>query len=152
MKTKDLFITDFFNPVFQTMFKKYFSEIGVRVEDWEGLWSEMNNKNGGNSAYIRICDNEPAGFIQFTDITLESWFLKERLGFIREFWVDEKFRKRGYGTELLCLAEKYFTDNGIRRVVLTPEENERLFYLKRGYVTDYNFEAKNQIEVFAKEL
>ncbi|MDE7280550.1 MAG: GNAT family N-acetyltransferase, partial [Ruminiclostridium sp.] len=92
------------------MFKKYFAEIGVNVRDWEGLFSEMNTNNGGNMAYIRQSGNEPLGFIQFTFITLEGWFFKEKLGFIREFWVAEKFRKQGHGTELLSLAEKYFKD------------------------------------------
>lgn len=150
--TKDLFITDFSNPIFQNIFKEYFAELGIEVKDWEGLFSEMNTQNGGNCAYIRTCDNEPIGFIQFTAVTLENWFLKERLGFIREFWVAEKFRKQGHGDEMLSLAEKYFKDNNICRTVLTAEEKERQFYLNRGYGTDPNIEVKNQIEVFAKSL
>lgn len=152
MTAKNLFITDFSDPVFQSMFKKYFAEIGMNVKDWDGLFEEMNTQNGGNCAYIRMCDNEPVGFIQFTAVTLENWFLKERLGFIREFWVEEKFRRQGHGTVMLYLAEKYFKDNNIRRTVLTAEEKERQFYLNRGYSVDRNAEAKNKIEVFAKTL
>lgn len=152
MITKDLLISDFSDPVFQSMFKQYFAEIDVKVNDWEGLWEEMNTQNGGNTAYIRTCDNEPAGFIQFTEVTLENWFLKERLGFIREFWVAEKFRKQGQGTELLYLAEKYFKDKGIRRVVLTAEENEQQFYLNRGYRICENIQAKNGIAVSVKDI
>ena len=149
MITKDLLISD---PVFQSMFKQYFNEIDVKVNDWEGLFSEMNTQNGGNTAYIRTCDNESAGFIQFTEVTLENWFLKERLGFIREFWVAEKFRKQGQGTELLYLAEKYFKDKGIRRVVLTAEENEQQFYLNRGYRICENIQAKNDMAVSVKDI
>lgn len=152
MITKDLLITDFSDPVFQNMFKRYFAEIDVKVNDWEGLWEEMNTQNGGNTAYIRTCDNEPVGFIQFTEATLENWFLKERLGFIREFWVAEKFRKQGQGTELLYLAEKYFKDKGISRVVLTAEENEQQFYLNRRYMICENIKAKNGMAVSVKDI
>lgn len=152
MITKDLLISDFSDPVFQSMFKQYFAEIDVKVNDWEGLFSEMNTQNGGNTAYIRTCDNEPAGFIQFTEVTLENWFFKERLGFIREFWIAEKFRKQGQGTELLYLAEKYFKDKGIRRVVLTAEENEQQFYLNRGYRICENIHAKNNMAVSVKDI
>ncbi len=107
----------------------------------------MNTNNGGNMAYIRQCENEPLGFIQFTFITLEGWFFKERLGFIREFWVAEKFRKQGHGTEMLSLAEKYFKDSGIRRIVLTAEENEQQFYLNRGYTICECISAKNNKEL-----
>lgn len=152
MNTKDLLITDFFNPVFQNMFKEYFSELNVSVNDWNGLWTEMNTQNGGNAAYIRTSDNEPLGFIQFTEITLENWFFKEKLGFIREFWVAEKFRNKGNGTALLYLAEKYFKDSGIKRIVLTPDDNEQRFYLNRGYRIFENIQAKNAIAVFEKEI
>ena len=152
MTTKDLLISDFTNSNFQTMFKKYFAEIGVNVKDWEGLFLEMNTNNGGNMAYIRQCENEPLGFIQFTFITLEGWFFKERLGFIREFWVAEKFRKQGHGTELLSLAEKYFNDSGIHRIVLTAEENEQQFYLNRGYTICEYISAKNNMAVSVKNI
>ncbi len=152
MTTKDLLISDFTDPKFQIMFKKYFAEIGVNVKDWEGLFSEMNTNNGGNMAYIRQCENEPLGFIQFTFITLEGWFFKERLGFIREFWVAEKFRKQGHGTEMLSLAEKYFKDSGIRRIVLTAEENEQQFYLNRGYTICECISAKNNMAVSVKDI
>lgn len=152
MTTKDMLITDFSEPLFQVMFKKYFAELGINVKDWDGLWKEMNAQNGGNTAYIRLCENEPIGFIQFTPIILEGWFIKEKLGFIREFWIDEKFRKLGHGTELLSLAEKYFKDNGIHRIVLTAEKNEQSFYLKRGYKICKAMEAKNEMAVSVKDI
>lgn len=152
MNTNDLLINDFTDPVFQAMFKEYFAEIGVNVKDWEGLWEEMNTQNGGNSAYIRTCKNKPVGFIQFTAITMDSWFLKERWGFIREFWIAKGFRRQGHGTELLSLAEKYFKDEGIHRIVLTAEENEQQFYLNRGYKICESIEAKNKIAVSVKDI
>ena len=112
----------------------------------------MNTQNGSNLAYIRLSGNESVGFIQFTFITLENWFFKEKLGFIREFWVDEKFRKQGHGGELLSLAEKYFRDRGIHRIILTPDENEQRFYFNRGYSICEYIEAKNDMAVAVKEI
>lgn len=152
MVTKDLLISDFTDPLFQAMFKEYFAEIGISVRDWNGLFTEMNTQNGGNTAYIRLCENEPLGFIQFTFISLEGWFFKESLGFIREFWVAEKFRKQGHGTELLSLAEKYFKAAGIHRIVLTAEEKEQQFYLNRGYTVCEYIAAKNNSAVSVKDI
>ncbi len=54
-----------------------------------------NDKHGKNFAYVRIDDNgETVGFIQFTAITMNSWFFSTDMGFIREFWVNEKYRKQ----------------------------------------------------------
>lgn len=152
MNTNDMLITDFKNPVFQAMFKNYFAEIGMEIKDWDGLWEEMNGQEIENLAYIRTCDKEPAGFIQFTAVTFESWFFKEKAGFIREFWVSEKFRGKGFGTELLLLAEKYFKDKGINRVLLTAEENEQEFYINRGYSISGSIEAKNGMAVSVKDI
>ena len=152
MITKELLISDFDNSLFQAMFKKYFAELEISVGDWEGVFSEMNTQNGSNLAYIRLSGNESVGFIQFTFITLENWFFKEKLGFIREFWVDEKFRKQGHGGELPSLAEKYFRDRGIHRIILTPDENEQRFYFNRGYSICEYIEAKNDMAVAVKEI
>lgn len=150
--TKDIFITDFFNPMFTDMFKLYFSELGMDIKDWNGLFEEMNTRNGGNCAYIRVCGDNPIGFIQFTAVTLENWFFKERLGFIREFWVQKELRRQGHGSALCSLAEKYFFDNGIRRIVLTAEEKEKEFYFKRGYRVCGGIEAKNDMDVWVREI
>ena len=123
MNTNDMLITDFKNPVFQAMFKNYFAEIGMEIKDWDGLWEEMNGQ-----------------------------VFQGKAGFIREFWVAEKFRGKGFGTELLLLAEKYFKDKGINRVLLTAEENEQEFYINRGYSISGSIEAKNGMAVSVKDI
>ena len=47
----DRLITDFRDSAFREAFRKYFREMGVSVEDWEGLFREMND--GGNEAIVR---------------------------------------------------------------------------------------------------
>lgn len=148
---KDYYVTDFLNPLFQAAFKEYFSELGVNVKDWEGLFREMNNDEG-TAAYLRTEENgSVVGFVQFQMGEMKHWFFSESIGFIREFWVSEKFRGQGHGTALLKLAEKYFLESNICKAILTTDTTPE-FYLKRGYIKDCSYQAKNEDEVFVKLL
>ena len=150
-KYRDVLISDFTDAGFTEAFKRYFGELGISVEDWDGLFAEMNGTEG-NRAYVRYDENgEAVGFIQFVAIELENWFFCERLGFIREFWISGEYRKMGHGSELLGLAERYFSDNGIRKVILTTDTAPE-FYEAKGYKRDGSFTAKNKDDVFVKEL
>ena len=150
-KYKDVLISDFTDDGFMQAFKRYFGELGISVEDWNGLFAEMNGTEG-NRAYVRYNENgEIVGFIQFVAVELENWFFRERLGFIREFWVSSEYRKMGHGSELIGLAERYFADNGIKKVILTTD-TAHSFYETKGYRKDDSFTAKNNDDVFVKEL
>ena len=52
-----LVVDDFSHVIFQNAFKQYFEELGIKVNDWEGLFEEIT-KEGGNKAYIRINEDE----------------------------------------------------------------------------------------------
>ena len=148
---RDVLITDHTEPLFAEAFKLYFGELGISVEDWDGLFAEMNGAEGTRS-YVRYIGNgEVVGFIQFVAVELENWFFRERLGFIREFWVSGEYRGMGHGSELLGLAERYFADNGIRKVILTTGTAPE-FYEAKGYKKDGSFTAKNKDNVFVKEI
>lgn len=146
---ENLFITDFENPCFTQAFKTYFSELGIRIKNWDKLWEEMNSDS--NFAFIKVIDNRKAlGFIQCQIIKSQSWFFEEKCGFIREFWVDKEHRNLGYGSELLSLAENYFYENNIKRYILTTDTAEN-FYIKNGYKKRTDIIAKNKMTVFVKE-
>lgn len=150
-KYRDVLITDHTDVRFMEAFKQYFRELGVFVQDWDGLFKEMNGTEG-NRAYVRYSENDEAiGFIQFIPIELTNWFFNEKLGFIREFWVRKEYRRMGHGSELLELAERYFTENGIRKAVLTTNTASG-FYEAKGYKKDGSFTAKNKNDVFVKKL
>lgn len=143
-------ISDFSHPLFQTAFRQYFSELGCSIRDWDGLFQEMND--GGNAAFVRAAaDGTVIGFIQFCPLECSSWFFQETLGFIREFWVAEGFRKRHHGTALINLAEKHFMDNGIYTSILTTDTAAD-FYQRHGYIRAIGCKAKNKDEVFVKHL
>lgn len=150
----DALISDFADPVFQAAFRQYFAEIGIDVKDWDGLFREMNEGNEGekNAAYVRMtADGGVIGFILFIPIRFASWFFQETCGFIREFWVAEKFRCGGHGSRLLALTEQYFLEHGIYTSVLTTDTAER-FYERHGYVIERGCRAKNKDLVFTKRL
>ncbi len=149
MLITNTFITDFTDPAFQNAFKRYFGELGIKVNDWDGLWREMNGSD--NKAYLRMVDGQTAGFIQFTEISLDSWFFKEKCGFIREFWIDKRLRRRGHGSALLAMAEKYFLNEGMSEIWLTTDTAPE-FYLRMGYVRRPDITAKNNDEVFSKSF
>jgi len=148
---KDLLISDFTNSCFQKRFKLYFDELGVNVKDWDELFNELNDEKD-NRAYVRFTDTDDViGFILFKPIALSNWFFNLKLGLIREFWVSKKYRGMGNGKSLLHLAETYFKENGLHKSILTTDTAPK-FYEKNGYIKDSTIIAKNEDDVFVKEL
>ncbi len=148
---KDCVITDFFNPMFQTAFQEYFKELEVKINNWDSLFDEMN-KEKDNVAILRITeDNKVIGFILFKIEILKNWFFEEKVGFIREFWISREFRKKGHGSSLLNLAEKYFVKQEVYKSILTTDTAPN-FYIKQNYMQDFSYSAKNKDLVFVKLL
>ncbi len=147
----DTQITDFSDELFQNAFRQYFSELGVRVSDWDAVFREMNEE-GDNSAFVRRADGgKTVGFTLFRPITFTSSFFEETAGFIREIWVSDGFRNAGHGAALLGMAERYFRDHGICNSILTTD-TAGSFYEKRGYRRAPGCRARNRDEVFVKRL
>ena len=150
----DLLIEDFSDPRFRAAFRQYFDELGIEVTDWDGLFREIGRGDGGekNEAYVRLAaDGGVIGFILFIPIRFASWFFEETCGFIREFWVAEEYRSRGYGGELLALAEARFWAQGFCTAVLTTGTAGG-FYRRHGYAEAPGCRAKNKDGVFVKRL
>ena len=126
MNVNTVFISDFTDIRFRTAFQFYFSELGIHVSDWEGLFREMNeDKHNQNFAFLMTDDGgNTAGFLQFQMNEFSSWFFREPFGFIRELWIHPSRRGQGLGTALLHTAERYFAANGAYRSVLTADDAE----------------------------
>ena len=151
MITKDILISDFTDPRFMDAFKLYFKEWDIQIKDWDGLFREMN-ESGKNRAWLRMdVDGQVISFIQFTPITMSSWFFEEKWGFIREFWVKREYRSQGHGTALLLLSEKYFSEQGICKCILTTDTAPD-YYIARGYEKDDFITARNKDDVFVKRI
>lgn len=145
-------ISDFSDIRFKTGFRQYFADLGIGVQDWDGLFEKMNAE-GGNIAFVRTASNgETIGFVLFCPEMFSSGFFEETYGFVRELWVAKAFRAQGNGSELLLLAEKYFQENGIFTSILTAEDDAVHFYEKMGYARARGCKAKNKDDVFVKRL
>lgn len=151
MMTKDILLSDHTDPRFTAAFQLYFAELGITVRDWDGLFREMND-TPDTHAFLRLNESgETVGFLQFSVTALENWFFEMPAGFVREFWISEKYRGKGHGKALLELAEQYFIRNNIQRVILTTDQAP-CFYLHMGYERAPDIRAKNGDEVFIKTL
>jgi|GEM_PF-349476 len=147
----DARISDFSDPRFRSAFQRYFSELGISVKDWDGLFREMQDE-GDNQAFVRTgADRSVIGFLQFKPERFTSWFFEETCGFIREFWVSEAYRGVGHGAALLRLAEDYFREQGMYTSILTTDTAAR-FYLRHGYQKTPGCKAKNGDAVYTKRL
>ncbi len=148
---QDTLTADFSSPIFQNVFKQYFSELGIQVRDWDGLFREMNEEDG-NEVYVRTdADENIIGFIMFRPIQFSSWFFEETCGFIREFWIAESYRDQGHGTDLLKLAEDRLRVRDIRTIILTTDTAEQ-FYLSHGFQKASGMKAKNEDPVYIKRI
>lgn len=144
-------IADFKNRLFVSAFKQYFSEFGINVNDWESLFDEMNREEHMGAFLMVESGDSVLGFIQYQFIQLNSSFFEQNLGFIREFWVQSEYRKRGYGTYLLKKAEEHFCEKGIKKIILTSD-TEEVYFTAHGYKRDMSIYAKNNDNVYVKEL
>lgn len=151
MAFNTILLSDFTDLRFQAVFQMYFTELGISVRDWDGLFQEMNDE-GSNRAYLLLDDvGGTLGFLQFQLTGFSNWFFEEPFGFIREFWVHPAHRRQGYGRMLLHLAESYFVEHGADRAVLTADDAVA-FYLANGYTIAPGIRAKNKMAVLAKNM
>ncbi|BBK21733.1 hypothetical protein Aargi30884_06360 [Amedibacterium intestinale] len=138
---------NFEDRVFCQVFKKYFEEIQVHVEDWDALFKDMN-ADERDVAKVLMEDGKIYGFIIYRKDELKNWFFCETIGFIREFWISKSMRKQGFGSKLLEAAEKDMED--VNRIMLTPAKRKESFYEKRGY-RKAKIQALNCLHVYVKE-
>jgi len=151
MTEHTVLLSDFTDSRFRTAFQTYFTELGIRVSDWDGLFREMNG-DGNNLAYLLLDeDGGTLGFLQFQMTGFSNWFFEEPAGFIREFWIAPAYRRQGYGKLLLHLTEAYFLEHGAYRSILTADD-AAAFYFANGYKKAAGIKAKNQMEVLVKNL
>ena len=151
MNYQDILINDFNDARFQQAFRTYFTEEGMHIKNWDALFAEMSSQQA-NAAFLRLDGKgNVIGFLQFQPGEMCHWFFREPIGFIREFWIAEAHRGKGHGSELLELTESYFQEQGISRSILTAGDAEG-FYLRHGYRKASRIFAKNNMDVFVKQL
>lgn len=146
-----ILVKDFTDPLFCDAFMQYFKELEIHVDDWNTLFAQMND-DGDNIAYVLKKEDKIIGFIQFKEEILSNWFFKEKVGFVREFWVRDDKRHQGYGSALLEACEQYLKKQKIHRVLLTSDPDAQRFYLHYGYHKREDIHALNELPVYVKEI
>lgn len=141
-------MADFTHSHFQAAFKQYFEEFEIQISDWESFFEQMNTQEGNLG--ILIFEKEAVlAFLLFRFDELTHWFFKERVSFVREFWVTSALRNKGLGSELLSYSETYFKKNHVHKILLTSNSAEP-FYIKNGFRIDKSYTANNEEDVYVK--
>lgn len=99
---------------------------------------ETSDNNG--KVFVALNENKIVGFIggyvkpQLEEELMET--IKAIPGYVSELFVQDKFRGRGIGLDLMNKIEKYFISQGcdiIRTVVFSPNKSARSLYKKLGF-------------------
>lgn len=153
MDYKIVKITDYSNSEFQSAFTAYFKEIGIVIKKNTDLWNIMNNTKDLHCYAVKKAEQIIA-FIMFQKeyFSSSTGFFSEKVGYIREVYVRKGFRKSGIGKLLISIAENYFKQNSVLKLILTYEENAIDFYKKLGFIEDKSYTAKNNLDVLIKTI
>lgn len=153
MPYTDLLIHEFFEPAYQAAFRAYYTELGVSVTNWDGLFAEMSV--GEDAALVRLDEQGyVVGFILFVaSDAIAAWkgFFTTKLGCVEEFWVAPAKRHQGHGSALLQGAEEHLRNAGCAYAILTTD-TAPAFYLRHGYTLQKGIRAKNNADVYLKPL
>lgn len=94
-------------------------------------------KNETVVIFKAVCEGEICGFLcLLVPSAPRNGFVHAITGVILNMGVDEAYRRRGIGTQLILYAEKYLLNKGIDAMELDVfmfNEKARKFYEKMGY-------------------
>ena len=148
---KDIFVEDYEQDLFTTAFKRYFGEISTNTRNWSMLFSQMNAEKENTKTIMRLDGEAVVGFVMFCEITLKCIFFYERIGYVRELWVDARYRSMGNGRDLLEKAEMCFAENNIKKSVLSIVCGKEKFYEKCGYERSLSLISEDG-RIYTKEI
>ncbi len=141
---------------FQKAFREYFSEIGITLKENTDVFEEIKKSQeteGTQSLGIKQGEDF-VGFVlyQVEPFVSSSGFFEQKVGFIREVWIKKNHRGQKLGTRLLEEVYRKLRDAGVKKVLLTYDEDAIGFYLKSGYEYDDSYTAKNKMRCIVKYL
>ena len=92
----------------------------------------------GADVIVACVENEPRGFavVQYIDKPESAYMRAQHFYHIEEFGVDERYRRCGIGTALLCFCKAQAKHRGFDRVTLdvwTFNESAQKFYAAAGF-------------------
>ena len=147
------------NKIFYKLFKVYFIELfgnntEVNMTDKEILEAFEYFKNGMvNELYwIYFCslDNEIIGFvIAQIDTPEKDWCQKQGWGFIREFFINLPYRKKGYAKLMCKFIEDIFIQNKANKAYITSDDE---LWEKLGYKYLGEIDKITKQKIFIKDI
>jgi ribosomal protein S18 acetylase RimI-like enzyme len=124
-----------------------FVSTDYNIPDWEV--EELSDRLGKNDGLYLAVEDE-SKFIAFLDIPREHWRNTAR---ISNLYVDQKFRRKGIGAELINRATTWAKEENIRAIWLETQSNNFpacQFYRSRGFELcgiDDHFYSNHDIEI-----
>lgn len=145
---------------FKELFYDYFVEIGQNltkeIVDTKIVDECILQEYEKSIIYIDVIkEMDIVGFIIYQiDNEKSDWNKRPGFGFIREFYIEPKHRRQGYGNQLLKNAELCLKRLGIEYVYLTSDEKEYVkdFYLHNGYVDEAVRDNISKLSYFIKKI
>ena len=113
-------------------------EVNVSPEDASFIWSKIREFNKYSGPMLNYPPYEPYNILlrnQSNEIIagiITRIYIKAM--FVEVFWIDEQYRRKGIGTELLSKVESHAKDTGCAFIHLDTFSFQAIdFYKKCGY-------------------
>ena len=86
-------------------------------ENMKSLFEDIFSNNNA-VAYVAKIENEPAGYILFSEVQKEETYFRNSYSivYIDQICVESRFKRKGVGKALVNFAKKYAKDRGITRL------------------------------------
>ncbi len=145
-----------YSAEFQQAFREYFAEYGVVLKEHTDVFDELQKAcdTEGMTSFLLWENEKIIAFVlyQVEQFASSSGFFSEKVGYIRELWVQKEHRRQGLATRLMeeCFGD--FRTEEVKKVLLTYDEDAEKFYLKLGFVYDDSYIAKNGLNCFVKTI
>lgn len=144
------------NLIYQQLFKEYFMEIGIVINErnYQKIFKLMKAEIDLASMQISMmfANNELVGFSNYqVDKDKRFWIIKINNGDIREFYVKEEYRNKGYGRQLFNKIKDFFMENSMSYIYLTSEDGIA-FWKHLGFRIDDSVMAENNLTVLRYDI
>ena len=120
------------------MLKPLLHQLGYDELDELGIQDNIKKYSlPGNALLIYEVENKIVGFIALH--IFDSFHSAGQIGRITAFCVDEEYRSKGIGIQLLQQGENFFIEHKCIKIEVTSNNRRtaaHAFYLNRGYVED----------------
>jgi ribosomal protein S18 acetylase RimI-like enzyme len=118
--------------------KRIRMENGFVENEFSNFISDLKNYEG--KCFIAECDGKEVGFI-FGLISKQSQenlleVIPTRLGVIKDLYIEDEYRSKNIGTQLMQTMELYFIEKGCDSIwinVFAPNIHAHEFYKNHGY-------------------